>query len=59
MAPKVYLCQNKSCSLGNARQPGRFTGGISKEQAISLSGDPEAEHGNGICPNCGKPAKEE
>lgn len=58
MARKEYVCENKACTLGNAATPGRFTGGISKEQAIALTGDPDAEHGAGVCPNCGKPGTE-
>lgn len=60
---KTYLCMNKSCSLGSAGkswQPGRFTGGITKEQVTLLTGDPEPkDHGQGVCPNCGEPGKEE
>jgi hypothetical protein len=56
---KVYLCTNDRCSLGNLEQPGRFTGGISAEQATALTGDPEAPHGAGYCPNCGQQGKEE
>jgi hypothetical protein len=51
---KVYTCQNKSCSLGTAGAPGRFTGGITAGMAHMLTGDPEAAHGEGYCPNCGK-----
>jgi hypothetical protein len=56
---KTYLCTNKACSLGSSQQPGRFSGGITKEQAVMLSGDPEAEHGKGVCPNCGQKGREE
>lgn len=52
--PIVYLCENPACSLGTVGAPGRFTGGITAEQATSLSGDPDAEHGEGVCPSCGK-----
>jgi hypothetical protein len=55
----VYVCENPVCTLGNLQQPGRFTGGITAEQATALSGDPEAKHGDGVCPNCGKPGKKE
>jgi hypothetical protein len=53
MARKVYLCENPACSLGTVGHPGRFTGGIAKEQMTMLTGDPEPEHhGEGVCPNC-------
>lgn len=55
---KFYVCRNTACTLGTAKEPGRFTGGISKEQALMLTGDPEAKHGAGICPNCGQAGKE-
>ena len=58
MAAKLYECRNSACSLGSMKDPGRFTGGITKEQATMLSGDPDPEHGKGVCPNCGKPGKE-
>ena len=54
----VYECENPACSLGVVGSPGRFTGGITPQQAEMLTGDPEAETGEGICPNCGKPATE-
>lgn len=54
---KTYECHNDACSLGTVGQPGRFTGGITKQQATMLTGNPEPEHGNGICPNCGKKGK--
>lgn len=53
MARKLYECRNDRCPLGTPGAPGRFTGGITAEQATSLTGDPEAEHGPGVCPNCG------
>ena len=57
---KRYLCKNKACSLGTAGNPGRFTGGISKEQATMLTGNPGPhDYGKGVCPNCGQPAEEE
>ena len=55
---KTYECANPACSLGTVGNPGRFTGGITKEQATLLTGNPEPEHGAGVCPNCGKPGKE-
>lgn len=56
---KTYLCTNKDCVLGTKGNPGRFSGGITQEQATMLGGDPEAEHGKGVCPNCGQKGKEE
>lgn len=57
--PKTYECVNVACSLGTVGNPGRFRGGISKEQVTLLTGDPEPEdHGQGVCPNCGQPGKE-
>ena len=53
MAAKLYLCKNPSCSLGSLKGYGRFTGGITKEQATMLTGNPEPDHGPGVCPNCG------
>lgn len=61
-AGTVYECRNKACALGSLRSHGRFTGGISAEQATNLTGDPDAPHGDGICPNCGvkaRPTKEQ
>jgi hypothetical protein len=55
---KTYECTNAACSLGTVGNPGRFTGGITKEQATLLTGDPDPEHGAGVCPNCGKAGKE-
>lgn len=49
----IYSCKNKACPLGG-KEEGRFTGGASQELAISISGDPEAIYGEGVCPNCGK-----
>lgn len=57
--PKTYLCTNKACTLGTAHNPGRFTGGISASQAVAISGNPEAKHGEGVCPNCGRPGTRE
>ena len=56
---KIYLCSNAACALGSMKQPGRFVGGISKEQATMLTGDPEPDHGPGVCPNCGQKGKVE
>ncbi len=58
MASQMFECKNPACSLGTAGQPGRFSGGITKEQATMLTGNPEGEHGQGVCPNCGKPGTE-
>lgn len=57
--PAVYVCENPACSLGAVGFPGHFTGGITDVQALSLTGNPEAEHGEGVCPNCGKPGAKE
>jgi hypothetical protein len=59
----IYVCENELCPLGGVGVPGRFTGGIAKEQLTTLTGKPEAdmesgEYGAGICPNCGKPGVE-
>ncbi len=59
MSEKVYVCKNPACSLGNPDQPGRFTGGASKEQVLMITGNPEAEHGKGVCPNCCQLGSEE
>lgn len=53
---KVYECRNPACVMGSRKDPGRFTGGISPEQAFALSGEPDAPSGDGYCPNCGDPA---
>jgi hypothetical protein len=57
---KSYKCENPACSLGAVGEPGTFTGGISAEQAHLLTGAPleNVTHGDGYCPNCGKPGKE-
>jgi hypothetical protein len=56
---KTYQCTNPACTLGTPGQPGLFTGGMSKEQATLLTGNPEPDHhGPGVCPNCGQPGKE-
>ena len=62
--PTVYRCENPSCSLGTVGAPGHFTGGITAEQVTVLTGKPaeslkDSEHGEGVCPNCGKPGKTE
>jgi hypothetical protein len=57
--PALYKCENPACSLGEVGAPGTFTGGISPEQAEALTGDPDAESGEGICPNCGQPGTKE
>ena len=54
---KRYVCHNPMCPLGNLEQEGRFTGGITQQQATMLTGDPEAKHGDGYCPNCGAKGK--
>ncbi|HLA25216.1 MAG TPA: hypothetical protein VJ206_07470 [bacterium] len=55
----TYLCENPACSLGAVGYPGRFTGGITEAGALMLTGNPDANHGDGICPNCGKPGNKE
>lgn len=55
---KLYECSNQACSLGTVGNPGRFTGGITKEQATMLTGEPDPKHGPGVCPNCGTKGKE-
>ena len=57
--PKTYLCKNPACTLGTVGEPGRFTGGITKEGLHALTGAPidlmtPKDYGNGYCPNCGK-----
>jgi hypothetical protein len=60
MSSELYLCHNPACSLGSMKQPGRFVGGITKEQAHLLSGTPleslekGVTYGDGVCPNCGQ-----
>jgi hypothetical protein len=54
---KAYRCENAACSLGSRNDPGQFTGGITQDQAIAISGDPKAKHGDGYCPNCGEKGK--
>jgi hypothetical protein len=55
---KIYECTNASCTLGSRKDPGRFSGGITQEQATAFLGDPDAPHGDGYCPNCGEKGKE-
>lgn len=57
MARKLYRCENDRCPLGDRDNPGQFTGGITAEQALMLTGDPEAPHGDGYCPACGVKGK--
>lgn len=57
---KTYLCKNPACTLGTVGEPGRFSGGITKEQVTVLTGDPDPkDHGAGYCPNCGKKGEAE
>ncbi len=56
---KTYRCENDRCSLGGVHNPGLFTGGATKEQVLMITGNPDAEYGKGVCPNCGQPGKEE
>lgn len=59
---KTYRCENPACSLGAVGQPGLFTGGATKEFVTLLTGNPDPDkdsYGNGVCPNCGRPGKEE
>lgn len=48
----VYECHNESCTLGTRSEPGRFSGGASQHTVMLITGDPEREYGEGICPNC-------
>lgn len=56
-ARKLYQCPNtSSCPLGSRKDKGLFSGGISKEQVVLLTGDPDPpteSYGQGVCPNCG------
>jgi hypothetical protein len=62
---KTYLCANPACVLGTVGNPGRFSGGIAKEQVNLLTGRPVEElksgedYGPGFCPNCGAQGTEE
>jgi hypothetical protein len=51
----VYICENPKCSLGTEFDHGRFTGGMTKEQATLKTGDPDPDvFGPGVCPVCGR-----
>lgn len=55
----VYECNTPTCTLGTRKEPGRFSGGATKEQITVITGDPEPEnHGDGVCPNCGEKGKQ-
>ncbi len=62
---KMYLCENKACSLGTVGEPGRFSSGITKKQVHLLTGRPvdslksDEDYGQGFCPNCGQKGVEE
>lgn len=63
-SPARYRCDNPVCTLGTVGAPGHFTGGIAAEQITVLTGKPvehldQAEFGEGVCPNCGKPGTKE
>ena len=59
MPLKEYECTNEACTLGDPYNPGRFSGGITKEQVTMRTGNPEPkDYGNGFCPNCGEKGKE-
>lgn len=53
----LYECHNRACSLGTRGEPGRFSGGATQDTVMLLTGDPEREYGEGICPNCATPGK--
>ena len=61
---KEYHCTNPACALGTTGNPGRFTGGITKEQVHLLTGKPAdslksgEDYGAGFCPNCGAQGQE-
>lgn len=55
----TYLCEDPYCHLGARGEPGRFTGGITADQALILTGNPDAAHGDGVCPNCGTAGRPE
>jgi hypothetical protein len=56
---KLYECSNPACSLGTVGNPGKFSGGATKQHITTLTGEPEPEnYGDGVCPNCGKAGKE-
>jgi hypothetical protein len=62
---KTYLCDNAACTLGSVGNPGRFSGGMTKDQKHLLTGQPVddlksgEDFGAGICPNCGQKGAEE
>lgn len=64
MPTKLYECTNKDCLLGEPGHHGFFTGGMLKEQKALKTGMPieqmkeGTDYGKGICPECGKPAKD-
>lgn len=61
---KKYECHNPACVLGTVENPGRFTGGITKEALNVLTGKPVddmksgEDYGPGFCPNCGQKGTE-
>jgi hypothetical protein len=55
----TYVCENPACTLGSRVSPGRFTGGITQEQAFMITGEESAPHGDGYCPNCGDKGREQ
>jgi hypothetical protein len=57
MPEAKYQCTNQACPIGSREDLGFFTGGLSEEGRATLGLDPEAEIGEGICPNCGVKGK--
>lgn len=61
---KTYECSNPACALGTVGAPGRFSGGINKDQVNLLTGAPVdslksgEDYGPGFCPNCGVQGEE-
>jgi hypothetical protein len=54
----VYECTNTACTLGNRKEPGRFSGG-STERTLEVLGLPaDTPHGDGYCPNCAEKGKQ-
>src|SRR3954469_22380226 len=53
----VYECRNSSCSLGSRKDAGRFSGGASQQLVMTITGDPNAKYGDGVCPSCAEPGK--
>src|SRR5437870_887762 len=55
---KLYRCENKTCTVGPRSEPGYFTGGVTANQVVLLTGRPleslvdGVDYGEGICPNC-------